>query len=630
MTDMRTEAHVRGVRMISRRNFVTIAILMSVLLFLCMCLNSLKDYWNDYAVNTYTETAENYPSRVNLYLPGKGQTETGEDTQETAGEEIQVARSLVVLVGEQDSALMGTAREWVSYTKRDLLEYSSLTDCRGEGSRAGLPEMLVLDSACVDWDSRGEVDYLFQCVEQGTHLVFCNLPDVSVIESNSKVRNLLGIRRVVEPEVTVEGLHLCGGFLLGGETIYEEEGGDMENVFPWYVLGSGTKAYMKGILEGDVTNTNSYPALIWRKSFGTAYVFAVNGGYMEGTEALGLLSAMSAEMYSYEIYPVLNAQNIILAGYPGLADENREEMDRVYSRSIRQVFQEIVWPGLSAGFEQHRYRATCMMTPQFDYRDGNLPDEEQFVYYLKRFKENQAEVGLSGQNVSDTPLDMKWQEDQEFFQNTVEGYDFTSFYGGKMTDEEIGKALGVGIPTSVRTVVTDRGEMQTEVVRFVSEDVTAQSTLGDVIDGTHRNDFLIKCLETSLGYLSVSFDMTKVAYPEGEEDAWEKMSRAVAVAITTYGKAYPGFDRTTASECDRRIRNLLAMDYQDGRRGNVIELEVTGAVGEVWFILRTHNESVAAMEGGSFRQLEQDAWLIQVQEEKVSITLEPSDERYYQ
>ena len=47
--------------MISRRNFFSITILMAVVLFLCMSLNSLKDYWNDYTVNMYTETAYNYP-----------------------------------------------------------------------------------------------------------------------------------------------------------------------------------------------------------------------------------------------------------------------------------------------------------------------------------------------------------------------------------------------------------------------------------------------------------------------------------------------------------------------------------------------------------------------------------------
>ena len=55
--------------MISRRKFFSITLLMVTVLFLCMCLNNLKDSWNDYAVNKYTETAENYPSKINMYIP---------------------------------------------------------------------------------------------------------------------------------------------------------------------------------------------------------------------------------------------------------------------------------------------------------------------------------------------------------------------------------------------------------------------------------------------------------------------------------------------------------------------------------------------------------------------------------
>ena len=55
--------------MVSRRNYFTIMILMVVVFFLCMTFNTLKDTWNDYEVNPYSETAENYPSKVNIYIP---------------------------------------------------------------------------------------------------------------------------------------------------------------------------------------------------------------------------------------------------------------------------------------------------------------------------------------------------------------------------------------------------------------------------------------------------------------------------------------------------------------------------------------------------------------------------------
>ena len=53
--------------MISRRNFFIITLLMSVVFFLCMFINDLRDRFNDYGVNGFaTGTAEDYPSKVNI------------------------------------------------------------------------------------------------------------------------------------------------------------------------------------------------------------------------------------------------------------------------------------------------------------------------------------------------------------------------------------------------------------------------------------------------------------------------------------------------------------------------------------------------------------------------------------
>ena len=42
----------------------------------------------------------------------------------------------------------------------------------------------------------------------------------------------------------------------------------------------------------------------------------------------------------------------------------------------------------------------------------------------------------------------------------------------------------------------------------------------------------------------------------------------------------------------------------------------------VSFVLRTHDKTVETVLGGTFSQIEQDAWLITVQEDEISIVLE--------
>ena len=200
--------------MISRRNFFSIVTLMAVLFFLCMGTNNLKDWWNDYTVNTYTETAENYPSRIHLYIPGNDTSEEAaqDGTDHDGGGNLYASRDMVVLIGDGEGIYGRAVREWVMYSRRKMTEYATLSAYAGAKEDAGWPEMLIIDSKCVDWGEPGETDFLAACVEQGTHLVFSSLPDVSVIEDNDRVRNLLGIRKGKARETAAAGLHLYEGF----------------------------------------------------------------------------------------------------------------------------------------------------------------------------------------------------------------------------------------------------------------------------------------------------------------------------------------------------------------------------------------------------------------------------------
>lgn len=626
--------------MISRRNFFTISTLMFVIFFLCMFMNNLKDRWNEYEANPFiTETAEDYPSKVSMYVPDGMKEEeytaeqkaggTGKGSRESSG------RNRVVCISSGGKSLAETVREWVSYTKRDISIYESLSAYREDQEQAELPEMLVLDPDCVKWGMKEETDFLMQCVEKWTHLVFSSLPDVSVVRRNKAVRELLGIRRISASETTVEGIHLYGGFLLGGEVIYkaeekeEEKYQDMDLTFPWYSLSSGTKVYMKGIPADESVEKEDYPVVIWRKSFGSAYVFAVNGDYMEGITGLGLLSAMSAEMYPYELYPVVNAQNLVLANYPGTADENRDEMEKYYARSMKLLDQELVWPDITSALRDYSFGITCMMTPQYDYSDQNLPDAEQFQYYLKIFHERSAEPGLSGLSVSDTPAGKKISEDERFMQEHVPDYRFSSFYAGDMKEAETEKVLEEEFLSSVRTVVMDYDEKDVRLIRYLSDYITVQRAVSDGLKYSYRSDFRVRSVETALGYLNLSCDMERVAYPEDEEDAWDECHKQFIRNVNVFGQSFEGFDGVTATGSDARIRNLLALNYTDSREGDTIYLKIEGAEDTSWFLFRNYGNEIKEVKGGDFRELEEGVYLIEARKSEVEIRLKPGDERFY-
>lgn len=83
------------------------------------------------------------------------------------------------------------------------------------------------------------------------------------------------------------------------------------------------------------------------------------------------------------------------------------------------------------------------------------------------------------------------------------------------------------------------------------------------------------------------------------------------------------FGKTTLSESDGRVRTFLNLDYQQKRVDDTIYLEISGSDGG-WFILRTHGEKITGMDGGTYVEIEEDAYLINAERQEVEIHLERS------
>ena len=605
--------------MISRRNYFAITIVMLVVFFMFQSTGVMTELWNDYEVNSYAEDVGGLPGRSGAY----------QADAEAAGI-LDVMKETVVYIGT--GKMEEAVQIWASYAKKDMESHASLREYAGTGwgEQNRTPDMLVIDSASVRWEEREELEYLEGCLEAGCNLIFCNMPEASVIRGNQRIRSLFGIRRVREERAEVDGIHLYDGFLLGGEAVYlasdekeRKERQDMDLTLPWYELEAGTEVYMKGIMEDEGIESEEYPVVIWKNNYRGACVMTVNGTYMQEFGGIGLLSAMSAQMKFYDLYPVVNAQNLVAANFPILAQENEGQLMEVYSRDMQGVMRDVLWPGIMTVYRQNRMGLSCMLALQMDYGDEILPDGEQFAYYMKNLNKEDAEAGISGVNLSGTPLGEKLEADSRFAAERLPDYQFTSFYAGNMRREEIGAAMEEKALSSVRTVITE-DTADDEVVGYLSEHVTRQKVLASGFSHTYRDDFRVRCVETMLGYTNVLMDIKEAVYPEGEEGSWEKLAEDLGWNIRNYWKGFRGFQGTSVSESDMHIRRFLALDYTQQREGQKIYLHVSDPdIQEpVWFILRTHHEAVGEIKGGSFTELEDDVYLLEVDAAEAVITME--------
>lgn len=597
--------------MISRRNFFSIAAIMLVIFFLFQFTNVALEMWNHYEDNVYATDIASLPGEDDAYALDASEKDTPWGS----------VRRTVAFIGEQESAMGQVTASWAVYTKRRLFVWPELPEPVPEED---VPELLVLDAARMEWEE-GICQLLLEYAEKGTDILFGSLPVPSIIRENPGLQELLGIYEIRSDRTTVEGLHLYTGFFLGGEVIYQgadtqenELRQDLELDLPWYILDTGTKVYMKGIPAGKV-EVEDHPAIIWRRSLDGAFVFAVNGGYMEDAAGLGILSAVVSQSSALDIYPVINAQNLVVANYPGLAAENSDVLSQYYSASMQGIFRDILWPDITAIYHQGKLGLSCMMAPQFDYGDSSLPDSEQFIYYMKLLNELNAEAGISGFSVSDTSMAEKLSEDLHFVERENLGYCFTSLYAGEASGSLLADVLHEKVIPTLRTVVFpfDGGS---ELVGYQTGDVTWQMAVADGFCHTYRSDFRMRSVETALAYTSVLADVARTVYPENAGDTWNAVSQRFSSDVPQFWREFESFDGTTVSECDERIRRFLTLDYMYEYDGETVSLHHSGG-GTVWFLLRVNNRRVRAIKGGTIRRIEEGVYLVEAQEADVTVTL---------
>ena len=621
--------------MVSRRNYAAITAVMVIIFFLFQFLNMAKDHWNDYSENQYAVDVNELSGADNVYVA----SDSDELDQQSTGLIPWTKKKCVVCIGSNESNTVGEMiGNWALYMKRKISYYESISAYENAISKETqeTPQFVLVDPDFINWDDTKQIRSLQTCVENGISVIFGKLPDASIISSHKLLRRLLGIDEIVQESVTGNGIHLYSGFLLGGEVIYkantdeEEKNQDMDLVFPWYHLTNGPKVYMKGMIEDPEVDVQEYPPLIWRKNFTTASVFAVIGDYMTDATGLGMLTAMLSEMQSYTVYPVVNAQNFIAANYPAAANENSSILRQMYSQTMRGFLRDVVWPAFSSINIKTSFRLSSMMTIQFDYTDKAKPNSEDIQYYMEAVNEEEGEMGYSAYNVSNTSISEMLSEDADFWNKTLPDYQFASLYYGDYSQKAVQGILDNSFMQRVRTVI---GNVDTTsyVVGYVNNQVTRQNTLIDGYEHTFRQDLRIRSVETALGYTSIIADISRAAYPQSDEDGWEKLSEKLMANTITYWKPFSVFSGTTVSQSDSRIRRFLSLNYEEvaNESNNKILIHASEGDETAWFVLRTNGEVISDVAGGTYEEIEDNVWLIGMEESSILITLKPSNTLFY-
>ena len=607
-------------RMVSKRNFFSIAIMMFILLFLFQFSMVIRDRQNTYDVNS------NYTAKQkdgeNVWKNKQIDPVTVKTTD----------RSYVLFIGNASSDMATAVSRWSVYAKWDMAQCENLEDYQ-ENDQA-LPDMLILESE--KYALGDNLKKLKKLEQKGVIIVFGCLENPKNIEENTELMDFLGIYKVVSEKTELTGVKLFEGLLLGGEVVYEtpedeeeKERQDLQLEVPWYQVGSGTKTYMVGLLDQTkmekTVENEDLPTIIWRNGIKRGSVFCIAGDYMKDSTALGLLDGMVAEASEYYIYPVVNAQNLSMINFPAFADENNEEMMELYSQSVTGMARDIMWPSLVSIVEKSGLKMTCFMQPQADYEDSVEPDSRNLVFYLKQMKEQNAEAGLSLEYKNAVSLKDKLNQDEDFIRKSGSSYKYGAAFAEERDLDTVTGLMNTELLKNISTLVCEYTEKE-PVISYCTDSVTLQSVTSDGMNYSYSDDIRMRSIQSSLAYTNVMLNMQDIFRPQRKTDRWQFMQKHFSSNLLTYWKNFTGFDSTTLSESNIRTRTFLNLDFSQSRDENEITLK-TSETGS-WFLLRTHGEEITEIEGAAEKEIESGAYLIQAQDTTVRILVETAGLHY--
>ena len=614
--------------MLSKRNFGMMMTIILVILILFLSSAVLREYFNDYNENHSADSEW---------------VKRSEETKETKDSKNSEKNWHIIYIGKQDTGYYESIQEWCTYRKAEFEEYSETKKALKKAEAYEKENTYLLISGSVlEKDTETVSDSLISYVEAGGKIIFCSLPDYLVIAKSETLKNLLGIQQLRAKTVTLQEIWLYGGFLLGGETCYsfdelqDPDRIDMEREIPWYDISSRTKTYMVGFIKAEEQtkqelHNEDMPAIIWRCNIGEGSVFAVNGDYMEGKSTLGILDAMVYESQNYELYSIVNAQNLSVTGFPDLTKENEKKFAEVYGFDSKQFCQNIVWPDLVSVAQDGDWKITAYLAKKQDNVSKEDADVKSLVDYLKYFNEESAEAGISLGRMNDTDIQKSLEADKQEIEKQDITYPFSGAYIRSENEEQLSKLVKdekLKIFSDVRTICKAYDEEQ-PVFSWLTDWITTQAITMNGYQYTYKDDFRLKSIQTTLGYSNVQVELYQLIWPQEREDEWEVVSEKLASNISTYWNPFSVFEKTTITESDTRVRRLLNESVTSSRKADKISIKVENFNEDAWMMLRTHGEKIDSMKNGSWEKIEDDAYLLHLTSSQATVTLKSDTELYY-
>lgn len=590
--------------MISRRNFVTIMLMMITLFFMFQFTQVIKIRTNDYKTNEYS-------AEGNLLMDSRNANEVFED--------------YAVYFGSTTNIKYEVVEEWCKLNKKSLVACKELKN--PDTKELEDADILIVDSAF--FDCIAEIDELKAIAGSKIPVIFVSVPSTNELKKSADLRKIYGISKVLSDEVTAEGLEIFEGFLLGGNTAYkpqkeeEEKYNDLNLDVPWFSLGNGTKTFILGMMDEDIYTANEFPKLAWKNNYEGNCVFVFAADFMNEKTGMGFLSAAEYNISEYSLYPVVNSQNFVVSDFPYVTDENSAKIYETYSRDSLSLSRDIIWPQFVSLAMRNRIKLTCFLN--LGYKDSNVNVYKDRVdFYLQQINEIDGEFGRSVACDETYDVRTKIEKEGDFYEQEGE-YRYSAVFSDKTSEENILLFGDEKYSEGICTIVGTESKAGKKPFEYLNENLIEMDVTNVVDEYTYTKELSHRCNLTLLGYSTTLIGMHNLLFSDEVNDEWQNYSKTITGNVGTYWKSNEYFEYTTVSQSDANIRKYLNLSYEEERTENKITIR-TSNVSDAYYILRTHDEEIKDIEGGEYSEAEKDVFLIHANEGECVITLKGSDD----
>lgn len=491
------------------------------------------------------------------------------------------------------------------------------------------------------WDKINALPQIESYVQNGGTAAFMIHPEWEDGGTVPEVCQTMAGFQILGNAKAVLGLSMKTDFLIAGKGFSLDEDTQYNTSAVPVALQNDTIRHMEA-LDGT--------PLLWEHPYGQGKCILYNGTVRDDKSNIGLLTAIISRCGAEGIYPVLGTKLFFIDDFPAPVPEGNFE--KIYDElhvTTADFFRNIWWPFMRQCASDYDLKYTGLIIESYgDQVKGPFEPtqgrqaRDNLIVYGRELVEMGGELGLHGYNHQslapegynqdelgyepwESKADMveSLRELRRYIKSVYPDYEFVSY-----------------VPPS--DILSPEGH---EAVKEAFPELKVYSSLFDGLyaekayyqDFTRNEDGTYEIPRVTSGYDMSPEDMwesisvinyigvfshfvhpDELFYEESKDLTWAMMVEGFHSFLTEINDRFAWLRPVTDSECAASLADYLDMDYRVKRAQDKLTLNCWNHHYPLRFVLRS-SRAIAKIEGGSYQQIGDDAYLLETDKSEVVI-----------